>query len=269
MRLTRFSYAIIETGIKQRRECDGMIWFLLAALFVVYFTIVAVYTGIESKFHLVWLVLAVLATLFGVLADQNSKGMIHIPGFLIILFAIFWMFVLLLILRTVLQILKAGRKKPEENAEYMIVLGAHVNGTAISRALQNRLDAAFLYYLNNPNTKLILSGAKGPGEDISEAEAMQKYLMHRGVPVERLILEMNSYNTDENIGNSRKLVDLDQSSVIVVTNRFHLYRALCICRKQGMQTVQGLAAEDHPIMIPTYYLREVMAIFQYRRQKKI
>lgn len=246
-----------------------MIWFLLAALFTVYFMTVAVITGMESKFHLVWLFLAAAATLFGVIDDQNTKGMILVPGPLLVAFAIFWIAVGILVFSVIFRILKAGHTNADPDAEYMIILGAHVNGEMISSALRNRLDAAFSYYGNNPDVKMILSGAKGPGEEVTEAEAMEKYLLRRGVPSENLILEKESFTTEENIANCRALADLDHKKVVVTTNRFHLYRALCLCRKQGMENVQGLAADDHPLMIPTYYLREVMAILDYRRKKKI
>lgn len=246
-----------------------MIWFLLAAVFVVYFVAVAGYTGLESKFHLVWLALAVLATLFGVLADQSAKGMIRIPTFFVTVLILISCIGAVVILLTVFQMIRAGRGKESPDAEYVIVLGAHVNGTTISRALQSRLDAAFLYYRGHPSVKLILSGAKGPGEDITEAEAMEQYLLHRGVPEETMIQEDASFSTEENIRNSRGLVNLDEKKVLVVTSRFHLYRALAVCRKQGMKQTAGLAAEDDPLMIPTYYLREVLAILKYRFQKKI
>lgn len=246
-----------------------MIWFMLAAVFVVYFMTVAVYTGMESRFHLIWLLLAALSTFCGVLADQTEKGMIWIPGFLLVVFLIFWIGILLLITRIVIRIVKAGKTETEPGADYMIVLGAHVNGRELSRALQNRLDAAFSYYQTSPDTICLLSGAMGPGEDITEAKAMQEYLVHRGIPEDKLLLEEESYNTEQNIANCRVMTDMDEKKVLVVTNRFHLYRALCICRKQGMKSVMGLAAEDHPIMIPTYYLREVLAILDYKRKKKI
>ncbi len=98
---------------------------------------------------------------------------------------------------------------------------------------------------------------------------MEAYLLRRGVSPDRLILEKESYNTEENIANCRALADLDHKRVAVVTNRFHLYRALCLCRKQGMEMAEGIPAEDHLLMIPTYYLREVMAILGYRRKREM
>ena len=54
-------------------------------------------------------------------------------------------------------------------ADYVIVLGARVRGTKISNSLKQRLDRAIEYSEEYPNTVLVLSGGKGPGEEISEA----------------------------------------------------------------------------------------------------
>ncbi|MFQ8823540.1 MAG: YdcF family protein [[Ruminococcus] lactaris] len=52
----------------------------------------------------------------------------------------------------------------------------------MSNSLKKRLDKALEYAENNPNTVLVLSGGKGEGEDISEAEAMYDYLQYNGIP---------------------------------------------------------------------------------------
>lgn len=246
-----------------------MILFFVAAVFALYFITVAIYTGMESKFHLVWLFLAVMTALFGLIAELSTKGLVRIPDMLKLLFTAIWLVLLLLIIGIVMRIVSVGKTVPEPGAACIIVLGVHVNGTHISRALQNRLDTAFDYIKNSPDTLCFLSGARGPGEDITEAKAMQSYLVQRGISPEKLILEEGSFNTEENIVNCRAMAELDDQPVIVVTNRFHLFRAISICKKQGMKQVQGLAAKDHPIMIPTYYLREVMAILDYKRKNKI
>lgn len=246
-----------------------MIWFLLAALTAVYFLTVAVYTGLESRFHLVWLGLALFLTITGVISCQCSKGMIHISAILLLLFRFCGLLVLGLLFLVILRIVRNGRAVPDKGAEYVIVLGAHVNGSTISKALQKRLDAAYDYYRENPDAILILSGAQGKGEDLSEAEAMRSYLDHRGIPANRLLKEEASYNTEENIRNCRDLADLEERKTVIITNRFHLFRSMAIARKQGLKKVQGLGAGEHPLMQPTYYLREAIAVIYYRYKRKI
>lgn len=64
-----------------------------------------------------------------------------------------------------------------ENADYLIILGARVKGSIPSLSLQYRIDKAAEYLTANKHTLAIVSGGKGPGEDISEAKAMQQGLI--------------------------------------------------------------------------------------------
>ena len=64
--------------------------------------------------------------------------------------------------------------KVPENLDYLIVLGAHVDGTRLTLALLERTRRALEYLKANPGTKAVLSGGKGKGEKISEARAMYR-----------------------------------------------------------------------------------------------
>ena len=68
----------------------------------------------------------------------------------------------------------------KKNLDYIIVLGAHVDGTRMTLALLERARRALLYLEENPGTKAVLSGGKGDGENISEAEAMYLSRNRRG-----------------------------------------------------------------------------------------
>ena len=80
----------------------------------------------------------------------------------------------------------------KKNLDYIIVLGAHVDGTRMTLALLERARRALLYLEENPGTKAVLSGGKGDGENISEAEAMYRYLTGHGIDGDRLIREEES-----------------------------------------------------------------------------
>ena len=59
-------------------------------------------------------------------------------------------------------------------------------------------------------------------------------------------------------------MDSREDSVVVVSNAFHIFRTLEICKKQGLENVQGLGAPSNRIMIPSYYLREALAVIKYK-----
>lgn len=148
-------------------------------------------------------------------------------------------------------------------SDFLIVLGARVKGETPSLALKYRMDKAYDYLLIHPDTKAILSGGQGPGEDITEAEAMRRYLTGRGIDESRLILEDRSINTSQNLMNSYALIDTHKKSaeVTVVTSRFHILRSKMIAKDLGKK-VSGIGSDTMLYLIPNYYLREFFAVIK-------
>ena len=163
------------------------------------------------------------------------------------------------------MILWAGeRPMPDDEPAAVIVLGAGVNGTTPSLTLRTRLDAAAEYLQAHPDVPAVLSGGQGPGEDITEAQAMYTALVSRGISPERLLLEERSTSTAENLSFSREILverGLDPAAVVaVVTNDFHQFRAQLIARESGM-TVIGVPAElPWWWLNANYYVREFFAL---------
>jgi uncharacterized SAM-binding protein YcdF (DUF218 family) len=95
----------------------------------------------------------------------------------------------------------------EQPSDFFVVLGAGLKGEQLSETLRRRLDTGVQALKQNPDIPVILSGGQGPGEAVSEAEAMSKYLTGLGIPQERLILESQSTSTEENISFSKEIID--------------------------------------------------------------
>lgn len=81
----------------------------------------------------------------------------------------------------------------------LIVLGAQVDGKRITNSLQRRLDRAVKYLEEHPDTMVIVSGGRGKGEEIAEAEAMEGYLLEKGIEGMRIRKEDRSRTTKENL----------------------------------------------------------------------
>jgi uncharacterized SAM-binding protein YcdF (DUF218 family) len=160
------------------------------------------------------------------------------------------------------KIIQYSQMKAPNHADYLIVLGANVKGTVPSSVLQSRIDTAAIYLKENPKTIVIASGGKGSGEDISEAEAIKRELIQKGIKSTRILLENQSTNTYENIKFSKKLLPGNAKTGVVVTNRFHLYRALMIAKDQNLH-IYGIPAKTPLLAIPRSYLREYLAITKY------
>ncbi|MEH7415269.1 YdcF family protein [Neobacillus drentensis] len=153
--------------------------------------------------------------------------------------------------------LKAPRK-----ADYLIVLGARVKGEIPSSVLASRIKTAARYLTENKDTIVIASGGQGPGEAISEAEAIRRELIKQGINESRILLENRSTNTYENIKFSNRLIPPKAKLGIVVTNTFHLYRALSIADYQGL-SVKGLPAVTPWSAVLKSYSREYLAITKF------
>jgi uncharacterized SAM-binding protein YcdF (DUF218 family) len=160
------------------------------------------------------------------------------------------------------KIVQYAQMKAPMHADYVIVLGANVKGSVPSSVLESRIQTASLYLNKNPNTIAIASGGKGPNEDISEAEAIKRGLIKRGINKSRIILEDHSTNTYENIKFTKKLIPKSAKTGIIVTNQFHLYRALSIAKDQQLH-LYGIPADTPILAIPKSYIREYLAITKY------
>ncbi|WP_245208906.1 YdcF family protein [Gottfriedia endophytica] len=148
-----------------------------------------------------------------------------------------------------------------KNADYLIVLGARVKGEKPSKSLKNRIKVAANYANSNPNTVVIVSGGKGKGEKISEAECMERELIQLGIQKQRIIKEDQSTNTYQNFIFSKRLLPKGAKIGIVVSNDYHLYRAKKMARKVGLN-VYGLPAKTPLKAIPNAYLREPISILK-------
>ncbi len=148
----------------------------------------------------------------------------------------------------------------------VIVLGCRVKEQRPSRMLRRRLDTAYGYLAENSRVICIVSGGKGSDETISEALAMKKYLVQKGLDPDRIIMEDRSASTAENLKFSMEIIDglgLERN-VTLVTDGFHQYRAGLIAKKQGAGQVNALSARTNPRFLPTYWVRELLAIGKFK-----
>lgn len=240
------------------------ILYILAISCIVYFVILAFYTGLSSEFHFIWLAGGIFLLVLGKIAGLQQAGVIHVPKIIAGIFVGICIAAAVVLVSVEAVIVSNGYAKPQPGADYMIVLGGQVKGVRVSLLLKYRLDAAYDYLSENENTVAIVSGGQGTGEDISEALAMREYLVAKGIEADRILMEDKSVNTEQNIAFSRKLMDSDQDHVVVVSNAFHIYRAVGICKKQGLIHAEGLGAKSSALTLPSNYLREAIAVVKYK-----
>ena len=108
----------------------------------------------------------------------------------------------------------------------------------------------------------MLSGGKGDGEQISEAEAMYRYLTEHGIDGGRLIREERSTNTKENLDYSLELIGSTEPAIGVVTNNFHVFRGVMIGRKCGCREIYPVPSRYRSWRLLLYIPREILAIIK-------
>ena len=151
------------------------------------------------------------------------------------------------------------------NEKTVIVLGCGIRGERVSVGLAKRLNKAYEYHLQNPEATIIVSGGQGPQEDIPEALAMKRYLVDKGVPEEKIIMEDKSTSTITNFRNSYKIMyenNLSEYSVVFVTNGYHVYRAKEYAESEGFKGITHLGTDIIWYTIPMNYLREMLAVLK-------
>ncbi|SDA17525.1 Uncharacterized SAM-binding protein YcdF, DUF218 family [Ruminococcus sp. YE71] len=148
-----------------------------------------------------------------------------------------------------------------EDPKVIVVLGCQVQGTQPSRMLARRLDAAFGIMQEYPDAQVIVSGGRGSGEAITEAECMKKYLTAKGADPDRIITEDKSTSTAENLRYSLALTD--ERDITIVSDGYHQYRASLIAKAEGAESVTAISADTEKRFLPTYWVREWLGITHF------
>lgn len=243
------------------------IWMMIGAVCLLYFLMLFVK---QVDFCIIWLLIAAVFLVTGGYWSYRIKhpNGWYIPNKILIIGGVAAVISLILFLGTEYRIIKEMYRKPESDLTYLIVLGAQVKGTEPSRALRMRLEETKEYLEENPDTKAVLSGGQGPGEAITEAACMYQYLTGAGIEKERLLLENRSTSTLENLQYSSIVIEEDakqpafKQKVGLLSNNFHIYRALRLGESMGYENLYGVPAKSDWRLQVHYLVREFFALIK-------
>ena len=162
-----------------------------------------------------------------------------------------------------IPIVREARTDVDPESDYVIVLGAGIEGRKPSRSLLDRLEATLDYLNAYPDAVAIVSGSQGPDEPCPEADVMADWLISNGVAPERVIRETEADNTRENLENSFAIIESRggdaAQGVAIVTSEYHLYRAKRMAEALGAKPI-GVAARTGWIDLRVnYFIREAFA----------
>ena len=252
---------------RHRRKILSVLFTALAVFCGVYWLLCGTFAGFGISALWMWPLLSifcgVMALWFG---EKKPFHRLGTKRWLRITVAVFLTVCLVYFVIIEGLVISGMNSRGEPELDYIIVLGAKVNGTVPSLALRCRIDRAYEYLRDNPSTVAIVSGGQGRGEDISEAEAMRQGLVERGIDESRIILEARSTSTEENLEFSYELIEDSTSTVGLVTNNFHVFRALSIAKNShgdAAGSVCGVSARYPNVLIIHYMMREFVSITFY------
>jgi len=150
-------------------------------------------------------------------------------------------------------------------ADCAVVFGAAVYGlNQPGPAIVRRVGAAAELYRDGSVKRLFLSGGLGNGNRKSEASVMRDQALRLGVSASDITLEEESHSTWENIANTKPLTE-DCTSVIGISDQYHLARIELLSWRQGWGELQTFPAQDRPPVESEKrsLLREVLAFLYY------
>lgn len=136
-------------------------------------------------------------------------------------------------------------------ADAIIILGAYVRPDgALSWILKDRLDTGLALYNQKTAPKILVTGDHGQ-QDYNEVQAMKNYLLNHGVPAKDIFMDHAGFDTYDSLYRARDVFLI--KSAIIVSQNFHLPRAVYIAKRLGLNA-QGVQAR---LYYPWWYLNTI------------
>ena len=154
------------------------------------------------------------------------------------------------------QIVKEANYTKLSNIDCVIVLGAGIWNNEPSPMLEDRLLEGINLYKNHVSNKIIMSGDHGRAE-YDEVNIMKNYAIERGVKSEDIFMDHAGFSTYESIYRAKEIFKAKR--IVIVTQKYHLYRALYIAKQLDLEAY-GVGADPRQYVGATYReIREILA----------
>ena len=138
-----------------------------------------------------------------------------------------------------------------ESYDCVLVLGAGVWGNSPSHMLEERLNRGIEVYNTGCTDRILMSGDHGR-EEYDEVNVMKGFAVDSGVEADSVFMDHAGFSTYESMYRARDVFGVNK--VIIVTQKYHLYRAVYNARKLGLDAY-GVAADgqyNYDIFVRTY-----------------
>ena len=185
-----------------------------------------------------------------------------------------------ILLGTIVFSVRAARHIPAFDREYILILGSQIrtDGT-LPPLLRARADRAIEFArmqreAGGPEIIFVPSGGKGDDEVMAEGDAIARYLVSRGIPEERILIENRSANTEENIRNSMEIIRKNRGEssndprAAFSTTNYHVFRAGLIATKAGCR-MEGIGSPTKRYFWINAFVREFVATIVSERKRHL
>lgn len=164
-------------------------------------------------------------------------------------------------------IIAASFGNPQEEVDYVVILGAKVRVTGPSASLWDRIYAAVDYLEAHPNVIAIASGGQGADEAMTEADSIRDELAMLGIDPDRVWVESKATSTWENLHYALDLIEEKTGQrpekLGVLSSEYHLFRASLFARECGVEFVGIPARTSRISQMVNHFMREVAGVWHY------
>ena len=154
------------------------------------------------------------------------------------------------------QILKNGEYTELRDIDCILVLGAGVWGDKPSPMLEDRLLEGIKLYEEGVSPKIMMTGDNGTN-GYDEVNVMKNYAKEKGVPSEDIFMDHAGFSTYESVYRAKAVFEVER--VVIVTQEYHLHRALYIANQLGLEAY-GVPSDPRQYVGALYReVREILA----------
>lgn len=140
------------------------------------------------------------------------------------------------------SIFTADTFKNDEKADCILILGAGVKDSKPKPMLRDRLLTGIELYKSGAAKKIIMSGDHGRA-DYDEVNVMRAFALEQGVRAEDIFLDHAGFSTYDSVYRAKNIFGAE--NIIIVSQKYHLYRALYIAKELGVKSA-GVSADLNP-----------------------
>lgn len=174
--------------------------------------------------------------------------------FIIIFVIIIFGINLIVVLSTNKKIISEDTAKEKSDIDCILILGAGIWGDKPSPMLEDRLNEGIALYKKGVSSKIIMSGDHGK-EEHDEVNIMKNYAIEKGVPSEDIFMDHAGFSSYDSMYRAKEIFKANK--IIVVTQKYHLYRSLYIANKLG---IEAYGVSSDPRKYSGQFIRDIREI---------